>query len=132
MTHQTRSSIATLALALALTASQGALASTTHPTPAKARASAAHKRSGVGAPWTGLISYYGPGFQGKRTASGERFNAQALTMAHRTLPFGTRVRVTALGTGRSVVLRVNDRGPWARGRIADVSLAAARVLGMHG
>lgn len=80
----------------------------------------------------GPISFYGPGFHGKRTANGERFNAQALTMAHRTLPFGTMVRVTNLRNGRSVVLRVNDRGPWARGRIADVSVAAARALGMHG
>jgi rare lipoprotein A len=80
----------------------------------------------------GLISFYGPGFHGKRTASGERFDAQALTMAHRTLPFGTQVRVTNLRNGRSVLLRVNDRGPWARGRIADVSAAAAKRLGMHG
>jgi rare lipoprotein A len=78
----------------------------------------------------GRVSLYGVNFAGKTTASGERFDPGALTMAHRTLPFGTRVRVTNLSNLRSVEVRVNDRGPAVRGRIADVSLAAARRLGM--
>src|SRR5512135_76488 len=82
-------------------------------------------------PWTqsGRVSWYGPGFQGRRTASGEIFNTRALTMAHRSLPLGSHVRVTNLDNGRSVVLRVNDRGPYVRGRIADLSRAAAAKLG---
>jgi rare lipoprotein A len=78
----------------------------------------------------GRVSLYGVAFAGKTTASGERFDPAALTMAHRTLPFGTRVRVTNLTNHRSVEVRVNDRGPAVRDRIADVSLAAARKLGM--
>lgn len=78
----------------------------------------------------GRISLYGVNFAGKKTASGERFDPAALTMAHRTLPFGTRVRVTNLSNHRSVEVRVNDRGPAVPDRIADVSLAAARKLGM--
>jgi peptidoglycan lytic transglycosylase len=78
----------------------------------------------------GRVSLYGVNFAGKTTASGERFDPAALTMAHRTLPFGTLVRVTNLANHRSVEVRVNDRGPAVRGRIADLSLAAARKLGM--
>lgn len=78
----------------------------------------------------GMASYYGADFAGRPTASGERFDPSDLTAAHRTLPFGTRVRVTNLDNGRSVVVRVNDRGPYARGRILDVSVAAARALDM--
>jgi rare lipoprotein A len=78
----------------------------------------------------GRVSLYGVDFAGKTTASGERFDPAALTMAHHTLPFGTRVRITNLSNQRSVEVRVNDRGPAVRGRIADVSLAAARRLGM--
>lgn len=80
----------------------------------------------------GLASWYGPGFQGKRTASGERFNAQAMTAAHKTLPFGTQVRVKSLSTGKQVVVRINDRGPFIKGRIIDLSSAAARALGISG
>lgn len=76
----------------------------------------------------GRVSWYGPGFHGRRTANGEIFDTHALTMAHRSLPFGTEVRVTNLENGRSVVLRVNDRGPYVRGRIADLSRAAADRL----
>ena len=76
----------------------------------------------------GMASFYGPGFEGHLTASGERFDPHALTAAHRTLPFGTRVRVTNLENGRSVVVRINDRGPYAHARIIDVSLEAARRL----
>ncbi|MCY1284397.1 Endolytic peptidoglycan transglycosylase RlpA [compost metagenome] len=78
----------------------------------------------------GKASYYGARHHGKRTASGERFNQNALTAAHRTLPFGTRVRVTNLRNDRTVVVRINDRGPYGRGRIIDVSHKAAEVLGM--
>jgi rare lipoprotein A len=78
----------------------------------------------------GRISMYGHQFSGRTTASGERFDPAALTMAHRTLPFGTRVRVTNLENQRSVEVVVNDRGPFVSGRIADLSEAAARRLGM--
>ncbi|GIW24288.1 septal ring lytic transglycosylase RlpA family protein [Meiothermus sp.] len=79
----------------------------------------------------GWASWYGPRFHGRRTANGERFNKFHLTAAHRTLPFHTRVRVTNLHNGRSVVVRINDRGPYIRGRILDLSYAAARALGMY-
>jgi rare lipoprotein A len=78
----------------------------------------------------GRVSLYGHEFAGRTTASGERFDPEALTMAHRTLPFGTRVRITNLSNQRSVEVVVNDRGPAVRGRIADLSLAAARHIGM--
>jgi rare lipoprotein A len=78
----------------------------------------------------GTASWYGPKLHGGRTASGERFDQNELTAAHRSLPLGTRARVTNLENGRSVVVRINDRGPSARGRMLDVSYAAARALGM--
>ena len=81
-------------------------------------------------PMRGRISHYGEAFAGKPTASGEPFDPEKLTMAHRTLPFGTRVRVTNLENQRSVEVVVNDRGPAIPGRIADLSLGAARRLGM--
>jgi len=81
---------------------------------------------------SGGASWYGPGFQGKRTANGERFNTHALTAAHRSLPFGSRVRVTNARTGRSVVVRINDRGPFAGGRVIDLSKAAAQAVGISG
>jgi rare lipoprotein A len=80
----------------------------------------------------GVASYYGPGFHRKKTASGERFNMYKLTAAHRTLPFGTRVKVTNIENGRSVVVRINDRGPFRKGRVIDLSLAAARKIGLVG
>ncbi len=80
----------------------------------------------------GMASWYGPGFDGRRTASGETFDMNALTAAHRRLPFGTVVRVTNRDNGRRVEVRVNDRGPFARGRILDVSYGAAESLGMIG
>lgn len=79
----------------------------------------------------GRASWYGPRFHGRRTANGERFNKFHLTAAHRTLPFGTLVRVTNLQNGRSIVVRINDRGPYIQGRIIDLSYAAARQLGMY-
>lgn len=75
----------------------------------------------------GLASFYG---HETRTANGEKFNAGELTAAHRTLPFGTRVRVTDVATGRSVTVRINDRGPYVPGRIVDVSHSAAESLGI--
>jgi rare lipoprotein A len=78
----------------------------------------------------GRVSWYGKQFAGRATASGELFCPDSMTMAHRTLPFGTRVKVTNLRNGRSVVLRVNDRGPVDTTRVGDVSEAAARELGM--
>lgn len=78
----------------------------------------------------GVASWYGGSLHGRRTASGERFDQEDLTAAHRSLPFGTRVRVTHLENGRSVIVTINDRGPYARGRIIDVSRAAARRLDM--
>jgi rare lipoprotein A len=77
----------------------------------------------------GPVSWYGPGFHGRRTANGEIFDTHELTMAHRSLDFGSEVRVTNLENGRTVVVRVNDRGPYIRGRVADLSHAAARALG---
>lgn len=77
----------------------------------------------------GLASWYGEQFQGDTTASGETFNMNALTAAHRDLPLGTRIRVTNLHNHRSVILRINDRGPFVPGRLLDVSRAAARLLG---
>lgn len=76
----------------------------------------------------GIGSWYGPGFHGRKTASGERFNMNALTCAHRSLRFGTRIRVTNLRNKKSVVCRVNDRGPYIRGRIVDLSRAAAKNI----
>jgi len=78
----------------------------------------------------GVVSWYGIGFHDRPTASGELFDSAALTMAHPRLPFGTRVKVTNLRNGRSVVVRVNDRGPFVGRRIADLSQAAATELGM--
>lgn len=78
----------------------------------------------------GVASWYGPGFYGRKTASGAVYTGAKLTAAHRTLPFGTRVRVTNLENGRRVVVVVDDRGPYARGRVIDLSPTAARRLGM--
>jgi rare lipoprotein A len=79
---------------------------------------------------TGMATWYGKRFHGRRTASGERYDMHALTAAHRTLPLGTCVRVTAFGGARSVIVRINDRGPFVRGRIIDLSYAAAQALGL--
>lgn len=78
----------------------------------------------------GGASWYGPGFNGRRTASGERFNQNARTCAHRTARFGTMLRVTDTSTGKSIVCRVNDRGPFVRGRVIDLSKGAAAALGI--
>ena len=81
---------------------------------------------------TGSASWYGPGLHGRRTAAGEVFDQNGLTAAHRRLPLGTRVRVTNLTNGRSVDVRINDRGPFARGRTIDLSYGAARALRLVG
>ena len=78
----------------------------------------------------GAASWYGPGFYGRTTANGERFSKGTLTAAHRTLPFGTKVRVTNLSNGRSVVVRINDRGPFKHHRVIDLAHGAASQLQM--
>ena len=78
----------------------------------------------------GTASYYGGKFHGRKTASGERFNQEALTAAHKTLPLGTKVRVTNLRNGESVDVKINDRGPYHKGRVIDLSKGAARELRM--
>lgn len=79
---------------------------------------------------SGQASFYGPGFAGRPTASGEIFNPSHLTAAHPSLPFGSKVRVTNQSNGREVVVRINDRGPFAKNRIIDLSTAAASQIGM--
>ncbi|QTD45957.1 septal ring lytic transglycosylase RlpA family protein [Ottowia testudinis] len=79
----------------------------------------------------GVASWYGPGFHGRRTANGEKFDMHELTAAHKTLPFGTRVLVHNPRTGKEVVVRINDRGPFIKGRVIDLSKAAAKALGFN-
>ncbi|MBD2292573.1 septal ring lytic transglycosylase RlpA family protein [Anabaena sphaerica FACHB-251] len=85
---------------------------------------------GIKLNFKGLASWYGYDWAGRKTANGERFNPEAMTAAHRSLPMGTKVRVTNTRNGQSVVVRINDRGPYIGGRIIDLSLGAARILGM--
>ncbi len=99
------------------------LAARSEPLPATSRPASIARAA------DGLASFYGTGTE---TASGERFNPRAMTAAHRTLPFGTRVRVTNVASGRTVTVRINDRGPFIPGRVIDVSQAAAEELGMVG
>lgn len=89
-------------------------------------------RTDPGSVQVGVASWYGPGFAGRRTANGEIFDPSMLTAAHRTLPFGTRVRVTNTTNGRIVEVRINDRGPFKAGRVIDLSRAAAEAIGMVG
>jgi len=89
-------------------------------------------RPDIGYTQTGIASWYGPPHHGRRTSSGERFDMNALTAAHPTFAFGTRVRVTLLSSRRSVVVRINDRFPSHKGRIIDLSREAAREIGMMG
>lgn len=99
-------------------------------------ACSAHRKPG-GAPsfgrpmQSGMASWYGPGFQGRRTASGEKYNMYDLTAAHPTLPFGTKLMVRNARTGQTVMVRVNDRGPFAKSRILDLSYTAARQVGVY-
>jgi rare lipoprotein A len=118
-------------LAIATQAQQPQGASAPAPAPAAAPAPApAPAAAPAAAGSEGKLAWYGRKFNGRRTASGERYNADALTLAHKDLPFGTKVRVTHDKNKRSVVLRDHDRGPTQADRIGDVSLAAARKLGM--
>jgi rare lipoprotein A len=89
-------------------------------------------RGSAGVLEKGLASWYGRKFHGRRTASGERFDRHAFTAAHRTLPFGSRVRVRSVVTGKEVVVRINDRGPFKRSRVIDLSQAAFNALGLQG
>lgn len=125
MKHTLSATLAAVLLAGAAHAQTAApaAASAATPTPAPAAAPAA-------AGETGKLAWYGKRFAGRRTASGEAFNPEALTTAHKTLPFGTKVKITNLANNRSVVVRVNDRGPTQADRVGDVSLAAARSLRM--
>jgi rare lipoprotein A len=96
------------------------------PAPAAAKPAAVASGDGM----DGKIAYYGAKFNGRKTASGERFSSAAMTMAHKTLPFGTLVRVTNVKTKKSVVVRVNDRGPSTPDRIGDLTTAAAKKIGI--
>ncbi len=115
-----RSSVKALALAFALVACSGGR---------DGQASGLRVGSGTGYVATGLSSWYGEELAGNRTASGERFDPLGITAAHRTLPLGSLAEVTDLGTGRSIVVRVNDRGPHRDDRLIDLSRGAARLLG---
>lgn len=110
-----------------------ASASASAPAAAAAAAPAAApapEKAASGDATEGKVAYYGKKFNGRKTASGERFNSGALTMAHKTLPFGTMVKVTNLKTNKSVVVRVNDRGPSTPDRIGDLTTAAAGKIRM--
>jgi rare lipoprotein A len=102
--------------------------------PAEATPATPAADSVIGTGWTqtGIASWYGPGFHGRRTANGERFNTNELTAAHKTLPFGTRVRVKSLVDGKEIIVRINDRGPFIAGRVIDLSRAAAQAIGLVG
>lgn len=121
--------VLTLVLAAALAGCAGR-----GPRPAVESLPAVEPLPGVESGWSesGVASWYGEPFHGRRTASGEVYDMDGLTAAHRTLPFGTVIRVENRDNGRAVELRVTDRGPFAKGRILDVSRAGARALGMIG
>jgi rare lipoprotein A len=98
----------------------------------QAASAVAQAAAAVAHTFQGIVSYYGREFAGRKTANGERFDPGVLTMAHKTLAFGTLVRVTNLQNNRSVVVRVNDRGPFVGSRVADLSAGAAHLIGMLG
>jgi len=118
------------ALALVIAAVHGAAPSfaRTHPAHGRIDREERHAHATGGFEGSGIASVY----SGGKTASGERMNPGAMTAAHRTLPFGTSVTVFNRGNGRSVVVRINDRGPFVRGRVIDLSPAAARAIGVSG
>jgi rare lipoprotein A len=91
---------------------------------------ASGEKAEIGLKITGEASYYGPGFDGKKTASGEIFDQDDFTCAHKSLPFGTKLKVVRVDNGMSVVVRVNDRGPYVDGRILDLSIAAGKEIGL--
>jgi len=119
---------ALLAVACVLTAVPGGLVQA--DAPSSSDLASALGRGLIDLVQEGVVSWYGAAFHDRKTASGELFDSGALTMAHPSLPFGTRVKVTNLRNGRSVVVRVNDRGPFVGTRIADLSQAAATEIGM--
>ena len=88
------------------------------------------EKAEIGLKIRGEASYYGPGFHGKQTASGEIFDQEDYTCAHKSLPFGTKLKVVRVDNGSSVVVRVNDRGPYVDGRILDLSVAAGKKIGL--
>lgn len=102
----------------------------TAPAPAAAPSAAAPAKASSGDASEGKVAHYGRKFNGRKTASGERFNSGAMTMAHKTLPFGTLVKVTNLKNNRSVVVRVNDRGPSTPDRVGDLTTAAGKKIRM--
>ena len=111
-------------------ASAAAPALAAAPAPAAASAPTAPEKAASADSSEGKVAYYGKKFNGRKTASGERFNAGAMTMAHKTLPFGTMVKVTNIKNSKSVVVRVNDRGPSTPDRIGDLTAGAASKIGM--
>jgi len=119
--------------AAALAAAIG-IASCTGSSPRFSPSSAPHMQVGgsYSAQEEGMASYYAEEFNGRKTSNGEVFDMNDLTAAHRSLPFQTKVKVTNLDNGRSVVVRINDRGPFIEGRIIDLSLAGAKAIGMIG
>jgi len=120
MRHATRSRALAGAAALLLVAGAAGCGSRVPP--------ASSPPAPAGRTQTGLASWYGPTFHGRKTSSGEPYNMLGLTAAHRTLPFGTFVHVTNLANDRSLVVRINDRGPFVKGRIIDLSYTAAKIL----
>ncbi|HUM05967.1 MAG TPA: septal ring lytic transglycosylase RlpA family protein [Terriglobales bacterium] len=125
-------SVASLGAGAASGPNSSEAARVTKPPVAKTTVSRQTKKQAKDSPYqVGTASWYGEFFQGKETASGEPYDMQALTAAHPTLPLGSFVRVTNLRNGRSVVVRINDRGPVVEGRIIDVSYNTARLLGFE-
>lgn len=126
------SSRAALLLALAAALWLGGCSTTREPSPSDLGLPGSWDGPGGGSEIErGMASWYGQQFHGRRTASGERYDMHAFTAAHRTLPFGTRVRVRSVHTGKEVVVRINDRGPFRRGRVIDLSRAAINALGLR-
>jgi rare lipoprotein A len=127
VTRQLGFFVLAVSLALPLSAAEAKVHSKKH--------SHQHAKTHTGSGSSGVASMYGSkrdGYAGGRTASGERVHSGALTAAHRTLPFGTMVRVTNHRNNKSVVVRINDRGPFVRGRVIDLTPAGARAIGMGG
>ena len=119
-----------LAQAQTAAAPASAPAAAAAPAPAATPSAAAPAKATSGDASEGKVAHYGRKFNGRKTASGERFNAGAMTMAHKTLPFGTLVKVTNLANKRSVVVRVNDRGPSTPDRVGDLTTAAGKKIRM--
>lgn len=102
----------------------------THDSTQSSQSSPERETSRISKVQRGLASWYGKRFRGRRTASGERFNPKELTAAHRTLPLGSHAKVTCLKTGKSIIVTINDRGPFSSHRVIDLSREAAKKLGM--